>query len=165
MARITQDTRIDDVAIISMLMLPAARASNIRAATPGLLFIPAPTSDTLAISSSTVNPEPPTSCTTFSMTVRAWGTSALGSVNDRSVVPSRDTFWTIMSTLIASSAMARKMLAATPGRSGTSASVIFASDSSWATPEMIACSIRSSSSVIHVPDSSENEERTWTFTP
>ena len=43
--------------------------------------------------------------------------------------------------------------------------MIFASESSWATPEMIACSIRSSSSVIHVPVSSVNEERTWTFTP
>ena len=51
-ARITQEMRIDDVEIISMLMPSAASASNMSAATPGLLLIPAPTSESLAIASS-----------------------------------------------------------------------------------------------------------------
>ena len=41
-----------------------------------------------------------------------------------------------------------------PGRSGTPRIVTLASDVSWAIPEMIACSIRSSSAVTHVPSAS-----------
>jgi hypothetical protein len=44
-----------------------------------------------------------------------------------SVEPSLETFCTIVSTLIASSATARNTAAAMPGRSGTSSRVIFAS--------------------------------------
>ncbi len=42
----THEMRIVDVEIISMLTLSAASVSNICAATPGFVFIPAPTSDT-----------------------------------------------------------------------------------------------------------------------
>ena len=43
---------IDDVEMISMLIPASASASNMSAATPGWLFIPAPISETLAIWSS-----------------------------------------------------------------------------------------------------------------
>ena len=46
------DTRIDDVEMISMLMPASASASNMSAATPGSLRMPAPTSETLATSAS-----------------------------------------------------------------------------------------------------------------
>jgi hypothetical protein len=77
-----------------------------------------------------------------------------------SVLPSLETFWTIMSTRTPASASGRKTRAAIPGRSGTPKIVTFASELSWAMPEMIACSIASSLS-IHVPSSPEKEERTW----
>ena len=71
-----------------------------------------------------------------------------------------------MSTLMPSSATARNTVAATPGRSGTSSSVTFASSVSIATPEIMACSISLSSiSWTHVPGSSEKDERTWSRTP
>ena len=82
-----------------------------------------------------------------------------------SVWPAVDTFCTIMSTLIPASASVRNTLAATPGRSGTCSIVIFASEMSWVTPEMIACSIGSPSSVTHVPGAQVKLERTWIFTP
>ena len=45
----THEMRMAEVEIISMLMWLAASVSNTVAATPGLVFMPAPTSDTLAI--------------------------------------------------------------------------------------------------------------------
>ena len=48
----TQEMRIDDVEIISMLTPSFASVSNIVAATPGWVFIPAPTSETRPMSSS-----------------------------------------------------------------------------------------------------------------
>ena len=53
-----------------------------------------------------------------------------------------------------------------PGRSGTPRMVIFASEVSWVTPEIIAfSSMPLSSSQIHVPGVSENVERTCRVTP
>src|SRR5688500_11264177 len=49
-ARTTHETRIDDVEMISMLIPLSASTSNMSAATPGWVFIPAPINDTLAIS-------------------------------------------------------------------------------------------------------------------
>ena len=49
-------TRIDEVEMISMLMPASASASNMSAATPGWVFIPAPTSDTFAMPGSVVTP-------------------------------------------------------------------------------------------------------------
>src|SRR6266542_6488958 len=100
-----------------------------------------------------------------SMVARTRGRSSRGAVKDTSVRSRWETFCTIMSTFTPSSARARKIAAATPGRSGTPSMVTFASESSAATPEMIACSIRTSSSVTHVPASSPNEDRTWIVTP
>ena len=86
--------------------------------------------------------------------------SSFGSVKLTSVRPSCETFWTIMSTPTPSSATERKIAAAMPGRSGTSWIVTLASVSSHATPEISASSIRTSSSTIHVPASSVNEDAT-----
>jgi len=65
------------------------------------------------------------------------------------------------------SAMAVKIRAASPTRSGTPTTVIFASLRSCATPEIMACSIPASSASVfawpptHVPARSLNEDRTW----
>ena len=65
---------------------------------------------------------------TFSSTRSALPTSPDGTVKVMSVVlPSSETFWTIMSTLMPASASGEKIEAATPGRSGTRTSVILAS--------------------------------------
>ena len=74
--------------------------------------------------------------------------------------PSAETFWTIMSTFAPSSASERKMRAAIPGWSGTAWIVTFAWEPSCAIPEMIACSISSTSSPMNVPSLSAKEERT-----
>ena len=91
--------------------------------------------------------------------------SSRGSVNEMSVRPPSETFWTIMSTLMPASASGRKSRAAMPGWSGTPWIVASASEVSCAIPEMIACSSSSSSLTTHVPSSSWNEERTWMRTP
>ena len=70
--------------------------------------------------------------------------SVFGSVNEMSVCPSAETFWTIMSTFTPTSASVRKTRAAIPGRSGTPRIVTSASEVSCAIPEMIGCSINSS---------------------
>ena len=70
--------------------------------------------------------------------------SDFGSVNEMSVCPSAETFWTIMSTFTPTSASVRKTRAAIPGRSGTPRIVTSASEVSCAMPEMIGCSINSS---------------------
>ena len=53
--------RMDDVEIISMLTSAAASVSNMVAATPGFVFMPAPTRLTRAMSSSKVTPAAPMS--------------------------------------------------------------------------------------------------------
>ncbi len=115
--------------------------------------------------SSAVYPLASRSSTTCSTTFCVRATSSFGTVNEMSVWPSVDTFCTIMSTFTESSARARNRRAAIPGRSGTCVIVIFASLRSWVTPEMIACSMTSSSCTTQVPGSHEKLERTWTGTP
>ena len=51
-AGMTQETLIGDVAIMRTLIAWSASTWNMRAATPGWLFMPAPTSDTFAMTSS-----------------------------------------------------------------------------------------------------------------
>ena len=51
-----------------------------------------------------------------------------------------------------------------PGWSGTSATVTLASDVSWVTPEMMACST-DPSSLTHVPASHVKLDRTCSTTP
>ena len=63
--------RIGEVEIISMLMPSSASASNMSAATPGWDFIPAPTSESFAMSSSIVNRSAPTSAVSDSSAAAA----------------------------------------------------------------------------------------------
>src|SRR5690606_3656245 len=130
----TTEMRIVDVEIMSMLTPASDRAVNISAATPGWVFMPAPTSDTLPIRSSSSMPWAPISATSgwrASWAVRA---SVSGIVQEMSVVPSAATFCTIMSTLTLASARRVKIRAAIPGLSGTRRTVSLPSLRSWATP-------------------------------
>ena len=112
--------------------------------------------------------KPTLSFTLFSAAI-AVGPSVLGSVNEMSVrpVPSVDTFCTIMSILLSAPATVSKILAATPGSSGTPTIVIFASLRSCATPVIIACSTGRSSidPVTIVPGLVEYDERTRIGSP
>jgi hypothetical protein len=152
--------RIVEVEIISMLTPASASASNIAAATPGLDFMPAPTSETLAMPGSATTSAAPTSSLSPSSTAMAPVRSVLGTVNEMSVVPPCETFWTIMSTFTPRSAMPRMTRAAMPGLSGTRTRVTLASEVSWGTPETMAFSMRSSSSRTQVPCSLVKLERT-----
>ena len=127
--------------------------------------MPAPTSETLAIDSSTFQLRAPSSATTASVARLARTRSSLGVVNEMSVVPDSETFWMIMSTFTLASASMPKTMAATPGRSGTSRMVTLASEVSCVTPEMIACSMVSSPSLTMVPGLSLKLERQWMTTP
>ena len=149
-----------------MLMPASASASNMSAATPGWLFMPAPISEIFAMSGSRSTPRAPISVASRSRIGSATATSAFGNVKVMLVVPCSETFCTIMSMFTPASASARNTRAATPGWSGTSTITTFASDVSWVTPEMIAFSSNaSSSSPIHVPSPSSNVDRTRSFTP
>ena len=82
-------------------------------------------------------------------------------------VAAAEMFCTIMSMLIAASAITRKIRAASPTLSGTPTTVILASLRSCATPEMIACSISLPSCAVidpvtQVPSRLLNDDRTWT---
>ena len=81
--------------------------------------MPAPTSEILAISGSCATPAAPISRASGSSSLLGPAELDFGSVNEMSVCPSAETFWTIMSTLTPASASARKTRAAIPGRSGT----------------------------------------------
>src|SRR5262249_20121386 len=123
----THEMRIVDVLIISMFTPSVASVSNILAAIPGWVFIPAPTSDTRPICSSVRKPLASVSTTIFSMHCDARGVSARGTVKEMSVWPAVDTFCTIMSTLRPASARSRKIAAATPGGAGACSIVTLAS--------------------------------------
>ena len=154
-----------EVEIMSMLIPSAARVSNMVAVTPGFVFIPAPTSETRATSSSEVTPVAPSSSASSLATSTDVARSIFGTVNEMSVVPCNEVFWTIMSTLTDRSASARKSRAASPGRSGTPVTVTLASDVSWLTAVTTACSIDGSSSTTQVPGSQVKLLRTWSGTP
>ena len=146
-----------------MLTPELASTSNMVAATPGWVFMPAPTRLMRAMSASWVTPEAPSSLATASLTFSPVGRSVMGRVKEMSVVPLTDVFCTIMSTFTPSSARARKRRAAMPGRSGTDRIVTLASDRSWVTAEMIACSMGASWRT-HVPGFHVKLERTWRVT-
>ena len=86
-------------------------------------------------------------------------------VVEQLVVPSCETFWTIMSTTMPASESGVKIAAATPGESFTPRTRIFASFRLQVTPDTTSCSTTSSSRTTQVPSSSENDERTWSGTP
>jgi hypothetical protein len=163
-SRQTTEMRISDVLIASALMPALDSASKNVAVTPGWDFMPAPTSETLPMCSSDSSCSKPTCACVLASAAIASGRSLLGSVKEmsvRSVAP--DTFCTIMSMLTSASATARKMLAASPGLSGTPTTVTRASDRSCATPLMMAAST-SGSWVISVPGLLENDDRTTSGT-
>ena len=153
-----------EVEIISMLMPAAASVSNMWAATPGWVCMPAPTRLTRAISSSALAPEASRSPCRSNTTSRAAASCSAGTVKLMSVIPSRDTFCTIMSTFTSRRARALKSRPATPGLSATPETVILASDVSWVTAEITARSIESSP-VTQVPGAQVKAERTCSFTP
>ena len=115
--------------------------------------MPAPTSDTRATSASAADPRGAQLVGMGLRRLDATARSAVGTVNEMSVVPCADVFCTIMSTLIDLSASARNSLAATPGRSGTPLTVTLASDASWVTAVTTASSMFASSSTTQVPGS------------
>ena len=82
-----QEMRIGDVEIISILMPCSDRMRNIRLATPRWVFIPAPTSDTFAMFSSTSTPSAPTVIATLSVISRAFSIWDRGTVKLMSVTP------------------------------------------------------------------------------
>ena len=67
----THEMRIVDVLIISMLMPSVASVSNILAAMPGCVFMPAPMSETRPICPSVRKPAASVSTTIFSITIDA----------------------------------------------------------------------------------------------
>ena len=89
--------------------------SNIVAATPGLVCMPAPVRLTRPIPVSVTTPCAPISATSASTVVVAADTWSCGKVKLMSVAPASETFCTIMSTLTPASASERNSLAATPG--------------------------------------------------
>jgi hypothetical protein len=78
--------------MIPMLMPAAASASNMSAATPGCVRIPAPMSEIFAISGSWASPRASISAASGSSASNAGRISVLGSVNEMSVCPSAETF-------------------------------------------------------------------------
>ena len=101
-----------------MLMPAAARVSNMVADTPGWLRMPAPTSDTLAMSASASTSPAPISGARARVTSRLVSRSTFGTVKEMSVVPCSDMFCTMVSTLTMRSARARNSRAAMPGLVG-----------------------------------------------
>ncbi len=156
----TQEILISEVLIIKMLMFSAAMASNIRAATPALFFMPTPTMETLAMFSSLNTLPAPISAATGLTIARVFFKSPLGTVNVRSVWPSMLVFWMIISTTMLAAATGWNRCNATPGRSGTRVMVTRASLRLRATPETGTISMSSSSTVTRVPGSSEKLLRT-----
>ena len=91
---------------------------------------------------------------------RAFGRSVRVTVKLMSVVPPWLTFWTITSTLTPASASGAKIACATPGRSGTSTIVTFATFRSWARPRTLFRCSTNGSSLIRVPGASSKLLRT-----
>ena len=101
----THEIRIVDVLIISMLMPSVASISNILAAMPGCVFMPAPTSETRPMSLvGAVTRSPRCRRRSSPCTTPHASRSARGTVNEMSVWPAVETFCTIMSTLTPASA-------------------------------------------------------------
>ena len=146
-----------------MLISSSPSVEKTFAATPGWLFIPAPTTDTFPISGSSATARMPWPATTGSSAARASRRSARGTVNDMSAEAPSETgsFWMIMSTLTLAAASAVKIRPATPGWSGTPSSVTRASSREWVTAVISGRSIVSSSPTTKVPGSSVKLDRQW----
>ena len=122
------------VVIIFMLILSAARAANIRSATPVCVRMPVPTIDTLLTSSLV----PIVAAQLGGQRLqhgqrRGQLVAQHGEADGRlAAVP---TFWAIMSTTMFCSAMAAKTRWLTPGWSGTPSRVTRASSLTMAAPQ------------------------------
>src|SRR3954451_21722758 len=162
----TQEMRIGEVEIISMLMPLSPSVVNTFAATPGWVFIPAPTIETLPIDSSVATCMPSSVAMGSSAVCAAW-MSSRGIVNDMSARrPSvSGSPWTIMSMFTLASASAVVTRPATPGVSGPAMSVTRASPSECVTAVMRGCSTVSSSERTTVPGASSKLDRQWMRTP
>src|SRR4051812_21051835 len=165
-AVMTQEILMGEVEIISMLISCSPSVRKTVAATPGWLFMPAPTIETLPMEGSvwtSANAWP----VSGSSVARAARRSSTGTVKEISARASEETgsFWTIMSTFTLASASAPKIRPASPGTSGTPTSVTRASSVEWVTAVMSGCSIVSSSLTIDVPGRSSNDERQCMRTP
>ena len=150
------------------MFTPASPSTvKVLAATPGWLFIPAPTTDTFPIRSSDWMAPKPSSASSGSSASRAAPRSSRGTVNDMSARWPSDSgsFWMIMSTFTFASASAVSTRPAMPGRSGSPSSVIRASAVEWVTAVTSGRSIVSSSSWTTVPAPSSKLERQWIVTP
>ena len=141
-----QEILMGEVEIISMLMPSSASTANTFAATPGCERMPAPTIETLPISSCAIS-SAYASPARGSSDARASRKSSRGTVKEISASPPAEvgSFWTIMSTFTFAWASASKMRAAAPGSSGTPTSVIRASEVEWVTAVMSGCSMVSAS--------------------
>ena len=139
---------------MSMFTPSLASTPKTFAATPGWERMPAPTIETLPISScvlSSLNASP----WSGSSAARATRRSSRGTVKEISAKPPAEagSFWTIMSTFTFAPASASKMRAAAPGASGTPSSVTRASAVEWVTAVISGCSIVSPSATTKVPGS------------
>ena len=125
-----------------MFTFALAKARKNAAETPGCERMPAPISETLAISSSNSTRSNAIDGLSDSIVLTANSLSVFGHVKVISVEAEAAvvTFCTIMSMFICADAIASKIVAALPGLSGTPTIVILASDRSCATPEIIGCS-------------------------
>ena len=107
------------VAIISMLTLISYSASNILAAVPGCVSMPAPTTETFAAVLSTMICLPSSSEIELRSSSTAVSPLAASVVKVMSFVPSRPMDCRITSTLMFFAASTLKILKAMPGVSGT----------------------------------------------
>ena len=130
----TIEILISEVLISSMLMSASASAWNSVAATPECVFMPTPTTDSLAICSWMATSPPPIAASTGFRALTAFAVSVCGTVKVRFAAPGRAAFCTIMSTLTLESDSARNTFAAEPGLSGMLLTMTLAWSLSTATP-------------------------------
>ena len=121
--------------------------------------MPVPTSETFAMFLSTTYSRAPIFGRTRSTVSHARSRSDSGQVNVRSVWPSSETFWIIISTFTMLLASAENTVDAMPYWSFRSRMVTLTSDVSWAMPEMTACSMEGVTSLMNVPGVSVKAER------
>ena len=124
-----------------ILTLELYSASNILDATPGLLIIPAPTTDNFATSLLYVISLIVSLSLFLSRTSNACSRSSEATVKEISFVPSRPTDCKIISTLMLLAASVSNTLKAVPGLSSTPITEILAVFLSAATPVTYSFSI------------------------
>ena len=162
-AAMSTEILISLVAIIWMLMFASPSASNIWAATPAWVSIPAPTMDTLATSRSQTTLLSPRVPLRSSSRRTVSSASFAATVKEMSWVPSRPTDWRMMSMLILFFASSENSLKAMPGWSETPMAEIRAMFTSFVTP-LISSFSTSVTSLTMVPSAPVMLERTSRLT-